>query len=152
MLDKASILKSFPKNIELSYESSDHKKVFNHQFYLAIPEGKRGFMWFTEYQNQNVCFFLEIGQNKQIHDLRIVKTSFSGKLSYGTIFYGTEIKIDNRFFFLTEDIFYYKGKNLVEKSYYDKLNILLSIYSKKEIVQVSYFHSQVVFCMPLIFD
>ena len=44
----ASILSEFPK-FELSYETMSHKKVFNHDVILAIPEGKKCLVWFTSY-------------------------------------------------------------------------------------------------------
>jgi hypothetical protein len=147
--DQRSILKEFPKNIELSYEPNLHKKVYI-DFYLAIPNGKKGFMWFTEFKNQNVCFFLEVGENKQIHNLSIVKTCFSHKLSYGTVFYGTQFHYKNKLFYSTEDIFYYKGKDISKHFFFDKLKLLQQIYSNKMLNQVSYFDTHIIFGLPLI--
>jgi hypothetical protein len=147
--EKSFALKDFPKNIELSYERNDHKKVYP-DFYLAIPEGKRGFMWFTEYRNQNVCFFLEIGQKNQIYDLKIIRTSFKDSLCYGTVFYGTYMQHKKRLVYFTEDIFYYKGKYISGQSFSQKLGLFNRIYSRLELGQTLYMDSQVIFGMPVI--
>ena len=54
-----SILSDFPK-FELSYETMTHKKVFDYNVILAIPEGQPCFAWFTSYKEDNVCFILEV--------------------------------------------------------------------------------------------
>ena len=58
--DKQTILSEFPKNItKLSYNNT-YKKVFKYDFLIAIPEGITCFLWFTQYNNKDVCFVLEI--------------------------------------------------------------------------------------------
>jgi hypothetical protein len=59
------VLQNFPK-FELCYEIITHKKVLGANVMLAIPEGKKCFAWFTIYKNNNVCFLLEINENKNI--------------------------------------------------------------------------------------
>ena len=60
------VLQSFPLlHSELSYENITHKKVYNPDVILAIPEGKQCFAWFTNYKSDNVCFLLEIIRNAQ---------------------------------------------------------------------------------------
>ena len=71
------VLQDFPK-FELCYEIITHKKVLGSNVILAIPHGKKAFAWFTSYKNDNVCFILEIGENKHIIDIQIVTTSFIG--------------------------------------------------------------------------
>ncbi len=146
--EKLYILKEFP-NIELSYETILHKKVYNSDFILAIPDGKKCFAWFTIFKNQNVCIILEISENKKICNLEIMKTCFHAKLSFGTIFYGTIIKCNKLKFFSTEDIYYYKGKDVSKKTYLEKLDLFSIIYSS-EIKQVSYNENNIVFGVPII--
>ena len=57
-----SILSDFPK-FELSYETMTHKKVFNHNVILAIPEGNKCFAWFTTYKDDNVCLLKDLNLN-----------------------------------------------------------------------------------------
>ena len=92
------ILQDFPK-FELCYEIITHKKVLGSNILLAIPEGKKSFAWFTNYKNDNICFILEINENKNIVDIQIAITSFSHKLALGTIFYGTFFMNKNNKYF-----------------------------------------------------
>lgn len=142
------LLKGFP-NVELSYETMVHKKVYSSDFVLAIPEGRKCFAWFTTFKTQNVCVLLEITENKQICRIEIVNTCFHDQLSYGTIFYGTSFKCKNVKYFSTEDIYYYKGTKVSDKSFSEKLNIFKIIYSN-EIKQKYYFEQSVIFGLPLI--
>ena len=92
-----------------------HKKVYS-DFVLAIPEGKKCFAWFTNSKNGNVCYILELGENKQIFDIKIINCCFNSSLSFGTIFYGTLFNYLNNNFFSIEDIFLYKGKNTADSN------------------------------------
>jgi len=117
--EKELLLETFP-NIELSYETIVHKKVYNHSLILFIPEGKKCFAWFTFFNNQNICFIMELNENNQISNIRIVYCCFDEKLSFGTIFYGTYFTYNKTQFFTAEDLKYYKGKNIDNISYLDK--------------------------------
>jgi len=71
--EKLDILNKFP-NIKLSYEKIIHKKVYNFDFLLAIPDGKKCFAWFTSFKDKPTCFLLEVdNKNKKVmmrEDLR----------------------------------------------------------------------------------
>ena len=108
--EKELILSEFP-NIKLSYENIIHKKVYS-DFVLAIPNGQKCFAWFTVIKNENVCYILELRENKEIINIKIVNCCFDSSLSYGTIFYGTIFNQLNNNFFAIEDIFLYKGKDV----------------------------------------
>ena len=146
--EKEQILSELPTNIKLSYENIIHKKVYS-DFVLAIPEGKKCFAWFTNNINGNVCYILELGENKQIFDIKIVNCCFNSSLSYGTIFYGTFFNYLNNDFFSIEDIFLYKGKNISNYIWIKKLEIFNQIMNI-DIKQISYNKSFVVFGLPLI--
>lgn len=139
MINSKEIISQFP-NIKLSYETVIHKKVYKSDIIFAIPKGKKCFAWFTYYLNSPICFLLD-GT-----DIRIVHVSFKHDLSNGTIFYGT---IFNKTFFTIEDIYYYKGANLTNYKWIDKLEILNTI-MREEIKQVSYSSEFVIFGLPLL--
>lgn len=145
--EKEQILSEFP-NIKLSYENIIHKKVYSN-FVLAIPEGKKCFAWFTNVKNDNVCYILELKENKQICDIKIVNCCFNNTLSYGTIFYGTVFNYLDNNFFSVEDIFFYKGINVSNYIWIKKLDLFTQIMSS-DIRQVSYNKSFMVFGLPLI--
>ena len=151
--EQTNLLKDFP-NVELSYENIIHKTLHNPStpptdFVLAIPEGTKYFAWFTTYKAQNVCVLLEISENKKICNIQIASTCFHNQLSYGTIFYGTLFKHNNASFFCTEDIFYYKGKDISRNTFVSKLELFRHIFST-EIKQLAYTPNNIVFGLPLI--
>ena len=59
--EKNIIIKNFLSySINLSYEYITYKKNFiKYDCYIAIPNGKKYFVWFTQIKNKNVCIFLE---------------------------------------------------------------------------------------------
>jgi hypothetical protein len=145
--DKENILKEFP-NIKLSYETLVHKKVYNSDYIIAIPEGKKCFAWFTDLNNKNVCLIMELTNNKQISDIKITNACFSNELSYGTILYGTVIYNSHNKFFFIEDIFSYKGNNIDRENWGEKLTKINNMF-KKDLNQVSYNNNFIVFGLPL---
>ena len=148
-LNNDEILQNFP-NIELCFETMIHNTVpVQYNYVLAIPEGRKYFAWFTTYKDQNVCFLLEITENKQICNIECIYTCFHKDLAYETILYGTGFKQGGRRFFSCEDIYMYKG-NAVNKStyYYKKLSMFQNIF-KNEIKQVSYNNQMITFGLPI---
>jgi len=146
--DKQNILREFP-NIKLSYENITHKKVFNSDYIIAIPEGKKCFAWFTSLNNKMVCLIMELTTNKQINDIKISNACFSNELAYGTILYGTVFYHSYNNFFSIEDIFSYKGDEIDRVCWGEKL-IKISDMLKKDLNQISYNKSFIVFGLPLI--
>jgi len=153
-IDKSLLIKDFPY-IEPFYETIVHKKVYNSDFILAIPYGQKCFVWFTTFKNQNVCVILEINENNtKINKIYIINSCFHNKLSYGnngTILYGTLFKChkNNITYFSSEDIYFYKGENIINITFFEKLNIFENIYSN-ELKNVLYFNNNIIFGLPII--
>ena len=145
--DKENILSEFP-NIKLSYENITYNKVSTVDYFVAIPEGKKCFAWFTFIDDKSVCLIMELTDKKQIIDIKIINTCFSTELSYGTVLYGTLFYISQDKFFSIEDIFKYKGSDLERINWGDKL-IKINNMLHKDLKQVSYNNSFVVFGLPL---
>jgi len=143
-----TILQDFPK-FELSYETMIHKKVLNTNICLAIPEGTKCFAWFTSYKQDLVCFILEITSDKKIKDIKIVLTSFHDKLALGTIFYGTLFSYNGINCFSIEDLYFYKGKQVLHEDYLKKINTLNQILCN-EISQTALTNNFTIFGLPLI--
>ena len=141
--EKAELLREFPTNLELSYETLIHNKVYNAEYMQAIPEGKKYFAWFTTFKNQNICALLELGENhRQIKSLKTIHTCFHAHLSYGTIFYGTHFHNN---YFSIEDIYQYKG-HWSKRA--DKFAVLKELF-ERYLKQTAYFKYQLVFGVPL---
>jgi hypothetical protein len=147
MLNQETILRDFP-NIKLSYENLVYKKVYHSDIILAIPEGKKCFVWFTSYNDKNVCFIMEINKNKKIENIKITNACFSNELSYGTILYGTVFYQKHNHFFAIEDIFYFKGKEYDRECWGNKFTILNKLLTD-DLKQVSYNNSFIVFGLPI---
>ena len=115
-MERQFVLSNFPVS-KLSYEKLIHKKVCT-DFILAIPQGQKHFVWFTNYEDKNVCFLIELGERnsnikESIRGVRIIKMPF---FEDGTILYGTFINSNGINLLTIEDIFYYKGK-IIENSW-----------------------------------
>jgi hypothetical protein len=146
-IDKERMLSEFP-NLKLSYENITYKKVNNFDYVVAIPQGKKCFAWFTFIDDKMVCLIMELTNNKQIIDIKISNACFSNELSYGTVLYGTFLYVSNNKFFFIEDIFTYKGETLERKNWGEKL-FKINNMLKKDLKQVSYNNSFIVFGLPL---
>lgn len=147
--ETGALLKEFP-NIKLSYETIAHKKVFDYDCVVAIPEGKKYFAWFKMHLDKPICILMEISDNKQIASIKIVHACFQDELCYGsgTIFYGTCFYYDNSQFFTIEDINYYQGNNVGTLKYLEKLQLFTSIF-QKSLRQISYNKQFIVFGLPV---
>jgi len=146
--EKESILSDFP-NIKLSYENVIYKKVSNFDYVIAIPKGTKCFAYFTNYKNNPTCFIMELTHKKQILDIKIFNACFSTNLAYGTILYGTLFYTSGNRFFTIEDIYIYKGLN-IERSTWEQKLCYISQILKKDIKQISYNNSYIVFGLPII--
>jgi len=112
-------------SINLSYEYITHKKnLTKADCYLAIPNGKKYFVWFTKWNKKNVCFFLEVYYNKIVDiSIKNVPFHFPETIFYGTFFVKKNIKI-----FSVENIFYYKNQNIVFLPFYEKLHYIKNFF------------------------
>jgi hypothetical protein len=148
--EKENILSDFP-NIKLSYETIVHKKVYNYDYILGIPEGKKCFAWFTSFNDKYSCFILELDNKskKEIKNIKVMNSCFSTPLCYGTLFFGTLFYHMNNPFFSIEDIYLYKGKDISNYDFPFKLN-KISFILKNEIKQISYNNYFLVFGLPII--
>lgn len=127
----SSILNERLPNIELSYGTKLHKKV-HADLYQIIPKGKRCLLWYTYWNEHNVCYLLHLGNNDKYID-KVEKTisSFSNELCYGTgtILSGTLFHHNNVRTFAIVDVLFYKGCNIQNNKYETKLDILSHILS-----------------------
>lgn len=147
--EKASILSELP-NVKLSYETMIHKKVYDSNLILAIPQGIKCFVWFTVFNEKYVCLLIELDNNKikSVKNIRLITTCFSKTLCYGTIMYGTLFYHMNNYFYSIEDLFLYKNKDFSKEDWLNKFNKIIYIL-KKDIKQVSYNKNFIVFGLPI---
>jgi hypothetical protein len=126
-----NILTNFPK-FELSYETMAHNKVYDSDIILAIPEGSKMIAWFTEYNDEHICFIFDKNA-KNNSDIQVAITSFNDSLVYGqgTILHGTIFKYNDVSCFSIEDIYYYKGRDISTTNYLSKLQTIQNCLQKE---------------------
>lgn len=149
MIDTRYFTDRFPK-LELSYDKILHKKVYT-DLYILLPYGSRVFAWFTFYKNQNICVIIHMNKYNIITKVEETKLCFHRSLSYGTIISGTYFIHNNMRFISFEDIYQYKGDNIYNKRYKDKLEILKNIFTL-ELQQKAYTKEFTIFGLPFITD
>ena len=146
--EKQTLIKQFP-NPKLSYETIIHKKVYKSDLIFAVPNGKKCFAWFTYFNDDPVCFILELNNQLIITNVFPVNASFNFDLSSGTILFGTFFKNANNTFFTIEDIHWYKEMELFKTSWHEKMMIINDI-MENDIKQIKYNSTFLTFGLPII--
>jgi len=126
------MMNRFPA-FELSYELGQHKKVSSdYDICLAIPYGKKAFIWFTFHLEQNVCLLLETNRDKKV--IKMTEMSATGiplDLAKGTLLYGCIYEhTDRSNYFVIEDMFYAKGLPFTKQTMSEKMGCLHQLYSQ----------------------
>jgi len=127
------LLNRFPE-FELSYETISHNKVSpDYDIAIAIPTGKKGFIWFTFHQDDDVCYLLDLNKDKKITKairLDSVNLEYYQKLALGTVLYGTILidELTGKNTFILEDVYLYQGLSLKKQTMNHKLSIMLDFF------------------------
>ena len=145
--EKKQLLDRFPA-LELSYENVLHKKVFA-DVYMLVPTGQKAFVWFTYWQDKNVCFVLPLNEKNNICDIIPYPTCFASSLALNTVLYGTLFSSNNLKHFACEQLFYYKNIAVNKCSFLEKLELLREIFAT-ELKQVAYTPDFLIIGMPIL--
>lgn len=117
------LLSRFPTP-ELSYDYIDYTKASSHSVFMAVPYGRKCFIWFTYVDDQRVCVIVEFTMaSKSYKIIEFVQCIFDGDLSYGTLCYGTLTKERGVQYFFMEELLHYKGKSLLRNTNQQKLQL-----------------------------
>ena len=149
MLNYRYFINKFPK-LELFYDKIIHRKIHT-DLYLLIPQGNKVFLWFTYYNNTNLCVILHINKYNKITKVEETNLSYDKSLSYGTIISGTYFTNNNIRYITCENVYFYKGKKIMEESYNNQLEILKTIFDN-EVRQVLYTNKFTILGLPIICD
>ena len=145
--DKIKFMERFPE-IELSYDKILHNKVQT-DLYLAIPKGRKALIWFTYFNDKNVCLLMTLDKNHNISDINIFPYCFSSELSFNTILYGTIKKQEDNTHFIAEDILYYKNKNAQRMHYIQRLSFIQDMF-KHHIKNTNLFKNNLIIGLVII--
>lgn len=107
-------LTRLPK-FELSYETISHTKVCtDYDIGVAVPQGKKGYIWFTFDKYHDISYLFELNRDKKIVKGLRINIKFDKELALGTLLYGTIVSDENnnQVAFVIEDVIYYKGISL----------------------------------------
>jgi len=121
----------FPE-FELSYETISHTKVLSsYNVATAIPTGKKVYLWFTFYGEDDVCVLFELNKEKRITKGRIINIPFHPDLSLGTVLYGSCITDENNEIktIVIDNILYYVGLSLNNTDFIHKLSMLNKVFN-----------------------
>ena len=79
--DISPMMTRFP-NFELSYETISHKKVSPlYDLCIAIPVGKKVFIWFSFLHDTDVCVLFYLNKEKKIINHELLNIKFHASLA-----------------------------------------------------------------------
>lgn len=146
----SNILNERLPHIELSYGNKLHKKV-HADVYQILPKGKKCLVWYTYWNEHNVCYLLHLGNNgEHIERVEKTKATFSDELCYGkgTIVSGIWFTQNRVKTFALLDVHFYKGRDTQLHAYHTKLELLYDFF--QNIKQDIYTTSQLLVALPVI--
>jgi len=149
------ILKRFPPTIKLAYETQASNTLsVDYDIGMAVPYGQKAFIWFTFFENQQVCCVCELTRNQAIGErVYFASCPFPKDFALGTIVSGVFVENNSPdispSIFLMDDIYLFKG-------YQINVNYQLSCFSLK-IKQMAEFcagmdgskSTPIHFCIPM---
>ena len=144
--DKMHLFSRIPP-LELSYEPKLHKKVYSSVYYI-IPKGPKSLVWYTYWQDQNVCLLITLNERGNYSDIRLYHSGFSNQLALGTIIYGTHFMLHNRHYFSCEHLYYYKGLYVQRELYATRLSMFADMFDH-HVGQTAYTTNSLVIGLPL---
>lgn len=143
---------------ELSYETIAHKKVYpSYNIGIAIPNGKKYYAYFSFHENENVCYLMEIRENKhdtyskKISKITIADKNVSDELCIGTLLYGTVVEENEKSFFVLEDIIQYKGYVLGNIPFSKKIGYIYDMFENHIRIETNS-ETTVLFALPYMWD
>ena len=115
-MNSRELLSKFPAFAKPSYEAFIHKKVddADYDVLVAIPSGKRAFLWFTMSGKEEICCIIEIGRNHMLQDnIHKLDWKYPQSFSLGTLLSGYLLDGDelcpNHKYFIADDLFSFQG-------------------------------------------
>ena len=127
--NKEYFLKEIP-NFELSYDEIIHKKVYSNNIRI-LPKGLKSFLYFTNYNNINLCIVFILNKYNLVTDYYINKISCDKKLCYGTVILGILCNYNKYRTFTCLDIIKYQGNTIEDTNNKEKLDLLYNILDKQ---------------------
>ena len=120
---------------------------------VAIPLGKKVYLWFTFHQDKDVCYMIDINRNKKLSTARLLCNHNCLSLSIGTILYGTLVEPEpdttGQTYVVVEDIHYYKGFPMKQTNWGNKIKCIYDVI-QTTLADSSYNAPRI--CFPVMWD
>ena len=116
-------------NLTSKYYTFLNKKNVNNlkenKFLVSLSTfGKKFILFITKYNNKKYCIFI----NKKNDIMTVTQLKFDDDIFLGTLFDGELVKnSNNKWIYLINDIAYYKGNNIITKSFIERQKIMEDI-------------------------
>jgi len=113
-------------NLTSKYYTFLNKKNVNNlkenNFLVTLSTfGKKFVLFITKYNTKKYCIFI----NKKNDTMTVTQLKFGDDIFLGTLFDGELIKnSEDKWIYLINDIAYYKGENIITKSFLERQNII----------------------------
>jgi hypothetical protein len=136
------LLNRFPK-FELSYETVSHKKVSTFDSVaIAISLGRKYFIWYTyEYgTSKDACYLVGLDKDKRICSVEPRIVNYPDRFCLGTVVYGTLYEPTDKPempHFIVEDIYYYRGINLSNLCFGDRIGFMRDFVKGADVTYIS---------------
>jgi hypothetical protein len=120
-------------NLDSKYYTFLNRKNVNNlkenNFMVSLSTfGKKYILYITKYNQRKYCIFI----NKKNDIMTVTQLKFSDEIFNGTLFDGELVKNnEEKWIFLINDIAYYKGDNIITKSFQERQVIIENILSKE---------------------
>jgi hypothetical protein len=121
-------------NLNSKYYTFLNKKNVNNlkenKFLVSLSTfGKKFVLYLTRYNQRKYCIFI----NKKNDTMTITQLKFADELFNGTLFDGELVKnSDEKWIYLINDVAYYKGINIITKSFYERQEIIENIITNEQ--------------------
>ena len=96
------------------------------------PPGKKYLCYIKNFSNKNQCIFINRYKDKNLnyeHQVLKIDIELDNDLFKGTLFEGQAVKKkDGKWYYVIDDIYLYKGNNIMNNSFTERLKLLKSIF------------------------
>ena len=116
--------------IKLSYETTIHKKVYDSDCFMTIPEGIKTFTLFFYYKDNYYCIIKKNNQEDELLDIFLLEKNIP-IVHEDFILYGTIFTYQNTNFFNIEDLLYYNKEERKSYSLIDNFICIKTILDSK---------------------
>ena len=96
------------------------------------PPGKKYLCYIKNFSNKNQCIFINRYKDKNLnyeHQVLKIDLELDDDLFKGTLFEGQSVKKkDGKWYYVIDDIYLYKGNNIMNNSFTERIKLLNSIF------------------------